>query len=116
MEKKQQLFTVFVARLILKAAEMGYGLTFGEAWRPQPMCDWYAAHGMGITHSNHPKRLAIDLNLFAADGRYLSGVDDYRPLGEWWEQQSTAEVTCCWGGRFAKPDADHFSFENEGVK
>jgi hypothetical protein len=53
------------------------------------------------------------LNLFK-NGVWLTTLNDYKPLGEWWEQQSTSAVTCCWGGRFH--DADHFSLEHNGVR
>ena len=46
----------------------------------------------------------------------IPGQTTYAPLGEWWERQSTPDLTCCWGGRFTTVDADHFSIEHEGVK
>lgn len=116
--KKQQAFAQQLARLLLQITQMGYGATMGEAWRPQPMCDWYAAHGYGIRHSNHEKRLAVDLNLFDAAGNYLALTDPaYAAVGAWWKSQSDTPgcpYTCCWGGDFH--DADHFSFEDGGVK
>lgn len=116
LSQKQQAFSVFAAKLILRAVEMGYGVALGEARRPPEMAEIYAKEGKGIAHSNHEIKLAIDLDLFK-DGLYIGGSkEQIQPLGEWWEEQSTQDFVCCWGGRFTRVDADHFSFSNDGVK
>jgi len=72
----------------------------------------------GVRNSNHTKKLAQDLNIFK-DGEFLTKTEDYAPFGEWWKQQ---HPLARWGGDFKDvqgkpdPDADHFSFEYEGVR
>lgn len=102
-----------MARLILKAVEMGYEVTLGDAYRSPEEASRFANLGVGITNSLHTVRLAIDLNLFK-EGKYLTYTAAYSPLGEWWEKQSTEAYTCCWGGHFK--DGNHFSIEHQGVR
>lgn len=113
--EKQSVFAFQVAQLINHAYEMGFSVTLGETYRPSEMAQIYASRGNGICKSNHEIRLAIDLNLFK-DGVFLCGLEDYRPLGIWWEAQSAPNAIHCWGGRFVIPDADHFSFEHLTVR
>lgn len=113
LRQKQAIFTRLVARLILEADRHGYDLTLGEAYRSPQEAARLAATGAGIARSLHTQRLAIDLNLFV-DGLYQTDSAAYQPLGEWWEQQSMPEITCCWGGRFTRPDGNHFSVEHGG--
>lgn len=94
----------------------GYDVTLGEAYRPPEMAAIYAKEGRGIANSLHTQRLAIDLNIFDCMGKFLVDLADLEIVGAYWESLSTAEYTHCWGGRFAKPDADHFSVEYQGVK
>ncbi len=115
--EKQRIFTKLVGKLIQYAYDAGYELTFAEAYRPPEVAALYAKQGRGIKNSLHPKRLAIDLNLFK-DGKYLTNSEDYILLGEYWESLSEGEIKCVWGGRFVgpRPDGNHFSIEHEGVK
>ena len=106
----QTQFAGMVATLILKAAELGYEVTLGEAYRTPEQAAINAAKGSGINHSLHTDRLAIDINLFK-DGIYLTKTPDYQPLGEWWESVGGA-----WGGRFEKQDGNHFSLAYNGRK
>ena len=88
--------------LILKALEMGYEVTLGDAYRdPRVHGAFGKPGGYGAAKSFHKQRLAIDLNLFK-DGKYLEGSDAHLPLGEWWESQGGT-----WGGRFR--DGNHYS-------
>jgi len=80
-----------VALLILYAYELGYELTFGDAW----------AHDGHKDGSFHYKRLAIDLNLFK-DGKYLTATGDHHELGKFWEN-----IGGTWGGRW--DDGNHYS-------
>jgi len=112
MSELQQQFAQAAAKLIQKAAEMGYGVTLGEAWRTPEQAALNAQKGTGIAHSLHIERLAIDINLFR-DGQYLTQTEDFRPLGEWWESQGTNYK---WGGRFARADGNHFSISPDGVR
>ena len=100
LRKKQSEFAQMAAILILKAFSLGYEVTLGDAYR-DPRCPY--GHEMSL----HKRRLAIDLNLFK-DGEYLTETEDYRELGEWWE-----EVGGAWGGRFN--DGNHFSFAHDGL-
>jgi hypothetical protein len=111
LRKKQSEFARLVGKLILKAYDLGYEVTLGDAYRDPRV------HGaMGVRKSySHPKsahkiRLAIDLNLFK-NGEFLETSEDHRPLGEWWEKQ---HPMARWGGRF--DDGNHYSLEHEGVK
>ncbi|HEI6775465.1 TPA: M15 family metallopeptidase [Yersinia enterocolitica] len=110
LSTKQQQFTTMVARLITYASEQGYGLTFGEAWRTPEQARLNAQKGSGIANSLHCQRLAVDFNLFI-DGEYQTRTEAYRPLGEFWESIGGA-----WGGRFKRPDGNHFSLAHNGVR
>lgn len=113
LRQKQSAFCRYVARLIQQAGAMGYEVTFGETYRSPEEAERQARLGKGIKNSLHTQRLAIDLNLFR-DGAYLSSTESHRPLGEWWEAQSTDEIQCAWGGRFK--DGGHYSFAHGGRK
>lgn len=110
LSEKQALFTVKVAQLINWADERGYRLTFGEAYRTPEQAARNAKKGSGISNSLHTQRLAVDFNLFI-NGQYQQDSAAYRPLGEYWESIGGA-----WGGRFSKPDGNHFSLEHNGVR
>lgn len=109
LREKQSKFVKLVARLIDRATDLGYELTFAEAYRTPEQAALNAASGAGIKNSLHTQRLAIDLNLFK-DGVFLSSGDAHRPLGEYWESLSTPDYTCCWGGRFK--DGNHYSISH----
>lgn len=83
-----------LADLIVFAYSLGLELTLGDAYAE-------TGHKAG---SFHGKRLAIDLNLFNADGVYLETTDAHQPLGEYWES-----IGGTWGGRFNNPDGNHYS-------
>jgi len=71
-----------------------------------------AKSGAGIAHSLHTQRLAVDLQLFK-DGVYLTDSAAYESLGVFWEK---LDPDACWGGRFSKPDGNHFSLTFGGIK
>jgi hypothetical protein len=108
--EKQRLFTRLVGMLIEFAYANGYELTFGDAYRSPEQAKQNAATGKGIVNSLHCERLAIDLNLFR-HGKYLTDSADYKPLGEFWESLG---ADCAWGGRFTRPDGNHFSIKHAG--
>jgi hypothetical protein len=108
LREKQSLFVVLVSKLIERASQLGYELTFGEAMRSPEEAARLAKLGKGIANSLHCQRLAIDLNLFK-DGTYLSSTAAHEPLGEWWERQ---HELCRWGGRFQ--DGNHYSLSHGG--
>jgi len=121
LRKRQSEFVQKVGLLIQKAYELGYELTFGDAYA------WVNERGLGklpfissleedeyeelvsvvLGHSKksfHPDRLAIDLNLFK-DGKYLTETEDHRPLGEYWKS-----IGGTWGGDFKRKDCNHYSW------
>lgn len=98
-----------VAQLLMKAYEMGYEVSLGDAYRdPRTNGPQGVKSGYSAAYSAHKNRLAIDLNLFK-DGVYLPRTEDHRKLGMWWEEQGGV-----WGGRFN--DGNHYSLEYNGVK
>ena len=112
--EKQREFTLMLATLVTWAYEQGYELTFGEVYRTPEQAARNASRGSGITNSLHTKRLAADLNLFIRVNdvwTYQTKSEAYLPLGEKWESLGGS-----WGGRFSKPDGNHFSLEHEGVR
>ncbi|MEB7742500.1 M15 family metallopeptidase [Escherichia coli] len=110
LSEKQQLFTVMIADLIHWAQAHGYRLTFGEAYRTPEQAALNARTGKGIRNSLHTRRLAVDFNLFI-NGEYQTDSRAYTPLGEYWES-----IGGTWGGRFSRPDGNHFSLAHDGVK
>jgi hypothetical protein len=109
--EQQELFMRLLPRLIDKAHDLGLDVRGGDLYRdPRVHGAPGEKKGYGNAFSCHKQKLAIDLLLFR-DGIYLTGTEDYRDLGEWWEQQ---HALCCWGGRFE--DANHFSLTYEGAK
>lgn len=94
LSEKQQKFTQMVARLIIYAESLGYGLTFGDA---------YATTGHK-KKSFHYSRLAVDFNLFI-DGEYQESTAAHQPLGLYWER-----IGGTWGGKFDSPDGNHYSY------
>ena len=114
LRKKQAAFAKDVGRLLIKAEELGYEVTFGEAERTAEQARANEAAGRGISDSLHCERLAVDLNLYDAEG-YITGeraLQRSLPLGEWWESLSPDHR---WGGRFTSyVDIWHFSVSHEG--
>lgn len=106
LNEQQWKFSRMVADLIQEANHRGYEVALGEAERPAFTAAYYAAIGKGVRNSFHGKSLAIDLKLFR-NGVYLTKTEDHRELGEWWEKQ---DPMCSWGGRFPKPDGNHYSY------
>jgi hypothetical protein len=112
LRQKQSRFALAVALLIQEADKRGYAVTLGDAYRTPGQAVANALSGSGISNSLHCERLAIDLNLFK-DGRFLAGTEDHRPLGEWWESLSPDHR---WGGRFSRPDGNHYSLSIDGKR
>jgi hypothetical protein len=106
---KQRKFTLMVAALIQKAAELGYETTFGDAYRdPRVHGEQGVKKSYSEARSAHKHRLAVDLNLFK-NGVYLTKTEDHKQLGEFWES-----IGGTWGGRFN--DGNHYSMEHDGIK
>lgn len=107
--QKQRKFTSMIAQLIQYADSIGYGLTFGDAYRdPRLHGDFGTKRAYGEAFSCHKVRLAVDFNLFI-DEIYQTTTEAYTPLGEYWES-----IGGSWGGRFN--DGNHFSLEYQGKK
>ena len=104
---RQKLFAQLATDLMAHILAEGYEFTFGMALRSRE-----EAARLGFPNSNHTRGLAIDLNLFRGDV-YLDRTEDHRAIGEWWERQ---HELCRWGGRFSRPDGNHYSLAHEGVK
>jgi hypothetical protein len=92
--EQQAQFTRMIGALINRATELGYDLTFGDAWATDGHKE----------DSFHYKRLAVDFNLFI-DGEYQRNTIAHLPLGEYWES-----IGGTWGGRFGRKDGNHYSF------
>lgn len=110
--EKRREFTKHLGLLIVWLYENGYEAQIEEAKRSQAQADANAASGAGIKNSLHIIGLAADISIFK-DGIYLHNVDDYRPAGEYWKSLHSENA---WGGDFSKPDSDHFSRSNDGVR
>ena len=103
--EQQSAFAKAAAELILKAYELGYEVTLGDAYRdPRLHGEMGAKKGYGSPTSFHKQRLAIDLNLFKG-GTFCTDTEDHARLGAWWE---ASYGPACWGGRFN--DGNHYSW------
>lgn len=107
---RQWEFSRKIALLISWAYGNGYKITLGEAYRTPEQARLNAKRGIGIAQSLHCSRLAMDLNVFHND-RLLTSTTDLLPIGEQWESMGGS-----WGGRFTRPDTDHFSLAYQGFK
>ncbi len=109
--EQQSTFAKNVAKLLVYIFDEGHLCTLGEAFRTKEQAEIYAKSGKGIKDSLHCERLAIDLNLFTFDGKYLDKTDDYHQIGEYWESLHPRNR---WGGRFKeRPDGNHFQMTPE---
>lgn len=112
MSRLQEEFAQSAALLIQKAGKLGYGVTFGEAYRTPEQAKLNAASGAGIANSLHTERLAIDINLFK-DGRYITDGEGHRDLGAWWKALGPMYR---FGGDFKRADWNHYSISPDGVR
>lgn len=105
LSDQQKLFAKNTILLFQRIIDMGYSFTYGEAMRSPEQAAIYAKEGKGIIDSQHCHRLAIDINVFDSDGKYLDKTENYEQLGKFWESLSPTHV---WGGRFHRADGNHF--------
>ena len=106
LSQTQIEFTSMIARLILHAEQLGYGLTFGDAYRDKRVFGEVGeAKGYGNPRSNHKKRLAVDFNLFK-DGAYTTDPKPYEELHDYWRSI---------GGATIETDLNHFSINYRGM-
>jgi len=106
LSEKQAQFLTDVALLIQWVNSQGWYVTGGELFRTREQQEIYVRQGKSKTYnSKHLKRLAIDLFLFK-DGKVTWKLEDYRPLGEFWQSIRPENV---WGGNFSTlKDGVHF--------
>lgn len=113
LRDRQETFARTLAVFFPWMLEQGYHWTLGDAWRstdellcshcgtPVTYQELLRYNGRSKTlQSKHTDRLAIDINLFINDK--LASPEDYRPLGEKWEQLGGR-----WGGRFSVDPKDY---------
>lgn len=110
--QQQSEFVRLLVKLFDFAHANGMELTLGEAWRTPEQAALNAKNGIGIGNSLHTERLAIDLNLFVG-GVYIDSSEGHKRLGEFWE---SLHPRCRWGGRFKRPDGNHYSYSPDGVR
>lgn len=108
--EKRRLFTRDLSDLIAYAFAEGYEVQLEEVLRRKTVAEENAATGKGIANSLHLIGLAADLSLFIG-GVYQTDSTAYKQLGLYWERMGPDHA---WGGRFSKPDGNHFSVEHEG--
>jgi len=98
LREKRALFTSLLPRLIDKMIAEGYTPLLGKD---------------GLKHmdgSLHYEGLAVDIDLFKGDA-YLTNSGDHLDFGKFWE---SLDPGCRWGGRFKKPDGNHYSLTYGG--
>jgi hypothetical protein len=89
--RQQELFSLDVSKLLIKAIALGYGIRFGEAERTVEQQKIYVQTGRSKTlDSQHLKKCAIDLH-FTKDGVLCYPEE----LGLYWESLSDLNR---WGG------------------
>lgn len=109
--EKQFKFSRMEIVLRQKAFDLGFEVALGDFFRDHRTNGKVGeAKGYGHPRSCHKLKLAADYNLFK-NGKYLTTFEDHLPLGEFWES-----IGGTWGGRFKKPDPNHYSLEHEGMK
>ena len=105
LSPKQQRFAYLLGVLLVWIhSHKVWAVTFGEAHRPRRMVRYYVKVGLGSRFSLHPKRLAVDLNLFI-NGKYQASTKAHEPIGKFWE---SLDPKCRWGGRFKRKDGNHY--------
>ncbi|MEK9894932.1 MAG: M15 family metallopeptidase [Burkholderiaceae bacterium] len=104
-------FTACLAELIQMAEEMGYEMALGEGMDRVTAKDPTTDHRPG---SLHEIGLAQDIDLYR-HGLWLSKTEDHLPFGEYWEEMGKLRgYPLAWGGRFSKPDGNHYSLKWRG--
>jgi hypothetical protein len=107
MRKKQSIFLLNVAKLIIWSFDNGMELTAGEMYRTDEQQAIYLQQGKSkVQRSRHQDRLAVDLNLFVG-GIYRTDKESYKPLATYWKSLHPDNVAGYdWGW-----DANHFEMK-----
>lgn len=105
LQEQQAKFTHDVAILINYIFTKNQTCTFGDAYRTPEEASLNAQKGIGIKNSLHCKRLAVDLNLYSSEGKYLTATKDHEKFGIFWESLDPYNK---WGGKFPNPDGNHY--------
>jgi hypothetical protein len=109
LSEQQMIFTYNVAQLIEYIYANQYYATFGDAYRAPELAEIYAKQGKGIKDSLHSQRMAIDLNLFDKDKKYVTDKESYQRFGNYWKSLHKNNV---WGGDWVKlVDSNHFEMK-----
>lgn len=82
---KQVLFTKHVMLLLQFLFNNGVNVSLGECYRTPEQMQWNVEHHLGILHSLHGKRLAIDLIFHDMSGNYIKDPKAYEAAGKYWE-------------------------------
>jgi len=105
LQQKQAIFAQNVARLIDHIFATGFTCSLGEVLRTAEQAELYAKEGKGIADSQHCKKLAIDIQFFDSNGKYLSEPEHYVEAGKYWESLHQDNRS---GMHFKRVDANHF--------
>lgn len=118
--ERQRLFAHLLAKLIVWVYETpGWELTLADGsidtprkFRGEDGRVFEAPDAHHMKGSLHYYRLAQDLNLFI-EGQWIpdGGHPAWTAIGQRWEG---LHPECAWGGRFSKPDPNHFSIRYDG--
>lgn len=109
LQKKQSIFALNMSHLIQYIFSLGYSCSIGEVYRTPEQAKIYAEQGKGIINSLHCKKLAVDIQLFDANGKYLANAKDYQQLATYWESLNPLNRS---GIKFPKVDANHFEMQD----
>jgi hypothetical protein len=111
--RKQERFSVALAKLILWFDERGYRVRMGDVHRAKSVFGDFGEKkpgSYGAAKSVHKLKLAGDLNIFDSNGNWLKDGTHHiwEDAHEYWETL---------GGAPAVPnDLNHFSFEHWGCR
>ena len=106
LKEKQFLFADLFVSLITYMIHSGYKPVLGFGFRCKD-CK------VGQENSLHKLCLAEDVELHDKDGVYLTKTEDHEVFGRFWE---SLHPLCSWGGRFKKPDGNHYSIRHRGMR